>query len=85
VKILVLNSGSSSIKFKLFEMDRKTVLASGICEKIGEENGSVEINRNSAQALKRAVAIKDHNTGFILAQELLGSLGIVDDFRNRLE
>jgi acetate kinase len=81
VKILVLNSGSSSIKFKLFEMDRKTVLASGICEKIGEENGSVEINRNSAQALKRAVTIKDHNTGFILVQELLGSLGIVDDFR----
>jgi len=81
MKLLVLNSGSSSIKFKLFEMDRKKVLASGICEKIGEENGSVEVGYNDTQTLKHTVAIKDHSAGFILMQELLGSLGIIDDFR----
>ncbi len=36
MKILVLNSGSSSIKYSLFEMDDLLVLASGIIEKIGE-------------------------------------------------
>ncbi len=36
MKILVLNSGSSSIKYSVFEMDELLILASGIIEKIGE-------------------------------------------------
>lgn len=36
MKILVINSGSSSIKYKLFEMPQKSVLSSGLVEKIGE-------------------------------------------------
>ena len=39
MKILVLNSGSSSIKFKFF--DDKVVKASGLVEKIGEEKSKV--------------------------------------------
>ena len=35
MKILVLNCGSSSIKYKLFEMDSKEVLAQGGAERIG--------------------------------------------------
>lgn len=35
MKILVLNCGSSSIKYKLFEMTTKTVMAQGGVEKIG--------------------------------------------------
>jgi acetate kinase len=35
MKILVLNCGSSSIKFQLFEMDNESVLAKGLVEKIG--------------------------------------------------
>ena len=35
MKILVLNCGSSSIKYKLFEMEDKSVLAQGGVEKIG--------------------------------------------------
>jgi len=35
-KILVLNAGSSSVKYKLFHMDTKSVLASGLIERIGE-------------------------------------------------
>lgn len=34
--ILVINSGSSSIKFKLFDMKNMSVPASGILERIGE-------------------------------------------------
>lgn len=36
MNILVLNSGGSSLKYKLIEMNEKKVLAKGICEKIGE-------------------------------------------------
>ena len=35
MKILVLNAGSSSLKYQLIEMDTETVLAKGICERIG--------------------------------------------------
>ena len=35
MKVLVLNCGSSSIKYKLFDMDHKEVIAQGGIEKIG--------------------------------------------------
>ena len=35
MKILVVNAGSSSLKYQLFDMDNETVLAKGNCERIG--------------------------------------------------
>ena len=35
MKILVINAGSSSLKYQLFDMTAGNVLAKGICEKIG--------------------------------------------------
>lgn len=35
MKVLVVNAGSSSLKYQLFDMDTETVLAKGICERIG--------------------------------------------------
>lgn len=37
MKILVINTGSSSIKYQLFDMDKKEVLVTGLAEKIGEK------------------------------------------------
>ena len=39
MKILVLNCGSSSLKFQLFEMPEESVITSGIVERIGLEEG----------------------------------------------
>ena len=39
MKILVINTGSSSIKYQLFDMDQETVLATGMLERIGEDSG----------------------------------------------
>ena len=39
MKVLVINAGSSSCKYQLLEMDTKTVLCSGIAERIGQQNG----------------------------------------------
>ena len=41
MKILVINAGSSSLKYQLFDMDHKLILASGLAEKIGEESGAL--------------------------------------------
>ncbi|MGE4503870.1 MAG: acetate kinase [Desulfovibrionaceae bacterium] len=42
MKILVINSGSSSIKYKLFDMAADAVLAQGLVERIGEPVGNIE-------------------------------------------
>jgi len=43
MKILVLNSGSSSLKFKLYAMPEKSVLAEGLIERIGDEDSPIHI------------------------------------------
>ena len=39
MKILVINAGSSSLKFQLIDMDNESVIAKGICEEIGGNSG----------------------------------------------
>jgi len=39
MKILVINAGSSSLKFQLIDMDNEKVIAKGICEEIGGKSG----------------------------------------------
>lgn len=46
MKILVINCGSSSIKYKLYEMDDKSVLAAGGIEKIGLEGSFLKTKIN---------------------------------------
>ena len=49
MKILVINSGSSSIKYRLFDMAAKTVLASGVLEQIGEAESRLTHYTRNAQ------------------------------------
>ncbi len=49
MKILVLNAGSSSLKFKLFDYPGRKVLLEGIAEKIGEEESYIRINEMREQ------------------------------------
>jgi acetate kinase len=67
MKILVINTGSSSIKFRLFKMADKSVLASGLLEKIGEENGTLTTEINTPETTKKDVIdglhISDHQQG----------------------
>ena len=39
MKILVINAGSSSLKFQLIDMENEQVIAKGICEEIGGKSG----------------------------------------------
>ena len=39
MKILVINAGSSSLKYQLIDMDNEQMLAKGNCEKIGLDRG----------------------------------------------
>ncbi len=44
MKVLVINSGSSSLKFQLFDMPSQKVLVKGLAERIGEETGRFKAN-----------------------------------------
>ncbi len=70
MKILVLNSGSSSIKFQLFEMDENRSLASGLIEQIGENDSYAKIEFEGKK-IEKIEPIKDHNSGLKLMNMLL--------------
>ncbi|HUU49901.1 MAG TPA: acetate kinase [Nitrospinota bacterium] len=75
MKILVINSGSSSIKYELFDMTHHKVMASGIAEKIGEETGILthKIILENGEAVKKVKEgrIKDHQEGLNRIVDLL--------------
>jgi acetate kinase len=61
--ILVVNSGSSSFKYQLIEMDTETVLASGLVERIGEEVGHARHVTDSG-SVDSDEPIASHTAGF---------------------
>ncbi|WP_221793143.1 acetate/propionate family kinase [Oceanobacter mangrovi] len=80
MKILVLNSGSSSIKFGLFEMDSRQSLASGLIEQIGEASGHGKLSTAEGEAIERQQPIADHQAGLTLMAELLQQSGVLSSF-----
>jgi len=70
MKTLVINCGSSSIKYQLYEMPEEVVLAKGMLEKIGEENSVLnhQAGEKKAEIKKK---ISNHEEGFKLIVEAL--------------
>ncbi|MBQ9988721.1 MAG: acetate kinase [Clostridia bacterium] len=64
MKILVINAGSSSLKYQLIDMDTETVLCKGLCERIGIA-GSVLTHKGPKQAVVQQ-DMKDHNDAIAL-------------------
>ena len=71
MKIIVLNCGSSSIKYQLFEMPSANVLAKGLVDKIGLRGASIKHKRNDGAEVKVEGEILDHQSGI---EYLLGLL-----------
>jgi acetate kinase len=63
-RVLVVNTGSSSIKYQLFEMDGQSVLASGLVERIGEAGAKLTHRAGDAEPLVVEDRIADHSDGF---------------------
>ena len=75
MRILVLNSGSSSIKYKLFDMKDRSTLASGLVERIGEETSSLKHQARNAQGRMAETCktgrVSDHREGM---KRIVGAL-----------
>lgn len=62
MKVLVLNSGSSSIKYRLFRMESMAVLCTGVVDRIGEPGAS---------------PVRDHREGFLRVMSVLSDSGAI--------
>ncbi|MEA3548718.1 MAG: acetate kinase [Thermodesulfobacteriota bacterium] len=85
MKILVINSGSSSLKFQLFDSPDLTVSASGLIEQIGEEQSSARLTyfdgAGAKQMLKQSKPVAEHRQAIKVMAELLRESGAMIDVR----
>lgn len=79
MKIMVINSGSSSIKYQIFDMRDRSALASGLLEKIGETDSRLthqtRVPNSRFEAIEKTTAVADHAAGFDLINTVLKSTG----------
>ncbi|MFO7656067.1 MAG: acetate kinase [Bacteroidales bacterium] len=84
MKILVLNCGSSSIKFQLFDMKKKTVMSKGVAEKVGLKGSFVKLEKEKGEKIKFEGEILDHLIGIeyilgIITSEKHGCIKNLDE------
>lgn len=79
VKVMAVNAGSSSIKYKLFEMPEEKVICSGLVERIGHEDAHFRI-KYGADKHDDYLPIPDHSVGVELILNALTKFGIVKDW-----
>ena len=70
MKVLVINSGSSSLKYQLIDMATEDVIAKGTCERIGID-GSKLTHKAKGQEFVFEQAMPDHNVAVALVLNAL--------------
>ena len=83
MKVLVLNCGSSSIKYKLFDMDHKEVIAQGGIEKIGLKGSFLKLTLPDGGKKILEKDIPEHTVGveFILNTLISPEYGAINVLR----
>ena len=71
MKVLVINCGSSSLKFQLIDSDTEEVLAKGLCERIGIDGGMVTYQPEGKDKIKKQADMPDHTEAVKLVIESL--------------
>ena len=90
MKILVINAGSSSLKYQLIDMDSMTVMAKGLCERIGIAGSNLQhknlvkgisekiesVMENHADAIRMVLeALTNEEYGVIKSMDEIGAVG----------
>jgi acetate kinase len=81
MKVLVLNSGSSSIKYQFFDSEKKIALAKGLVDRIGMAGAVLSHQRYDGNNIKIAGEILDHQIAveYVLGVMLSKNHGVIDD------
>ena len=64
MKILVINAGSSSLKYQLIDTDNEAVLAKGNCERIGQDGAFIGFKTPDGKKIERKTQMLNHTQAF---------------------
>lgn len=88
-KVLVINAGSSSLKFKLYTMPEESVISQGIIERIANKISTFNV-KYSDQSVEFFTEVPDHGAAvshvinFLLTHGVIGSLNEIDCVGHRV-
>ncbi|MCX7923806.1 MAG: acetate kinase [Clostridia bacterium] len=84
MKILVINTGSSSLKYQLIDMTNEAVLAKGLCDRIGIANSVLKHSKDGSDQVVIEKDLPDHKVAIqevvnVLVDEKLGVIASMDE------
>lgn len=79
MNVLVINCGSSSLKYQLINSESEQVLAKGLCERIGIDGSAITHQKAGGEKVKTEVDMPDHTAAVKLVIEKLtdASVGVI--------
>ena len=80
MNILVINAGSSSLKFQLIKIETEEVIAKGLCGRIGQEISDFQFKVPGREPIEKQIVMKDHADAIenVIAA-LTGENGVISD------
>ncbi len=81
MKVLVINTGSSSLKYQLIDMDNEKVMAKGNCERIGIDGSKITHKPVGKESVEKVTPMKDHSDAIALVLSALTDAehGVIGD------
>ena len=81
MKVLVINAGSSSLKYQLIDMTDESVIAKGICERVGAEDSCISFKTPDGKKVEYKVPMNNHTAAFAEVKKVLteGEYKVIDD------
>ena len=81
--ILVINAGSSSLKYQLIDIDTESVLAKGLCERIGID-GKLTYKPTGGEKLEKDAAMPTHQEAIAMVLDVLADkeIGVISDMHS---
>lgn len=83
LKILVINAGSTSVKFRLFDMETSTVVAEGNCQKVGRQDSELKFVKENGGKTLITLPLLTHGDALLKIIEMLtsGDTKIIENIR----
>ncbi len=81
MKVLVINAGSSSLKYQLIDMADESVIAKGICERVGTPEACISFKTPDGQKIEYNAPMSNHTEAFAAVKQALteGEHKVIDD------
>ncbi len=81
MKVLVINAGSSSLKYQLINMADESVVAKGICERVGTPEACISFKTPDGQKIEYNAPMSNHTEAFAAVKKALteGEYKVIDD------